>query len=75
MAKKDQIKFDIGDKVLVKVDNNGKRQELIGTISLVLLTKNKIMYRANFGHALVRDFLQEDILTIPDSEVKNKYDN
>ena len=59
---KDQIKYDIGDKVNVEVWNCGTKQVMEGIISMITVTKGKIKYRAKFGYDKQSDFLQDEVI-------------
>lgn len=64
---KEQIKYDIDDKVLVNFPE--LKAQKVGTISMILINRKGIQYRAKFGYDKQHTFLQDDVI----SKVEEKY--
>jgi hypothetical protein len=64
---KEQIKYDIDDEVLVNIPE--LEVQKVGTISMILINRKGIQYRAKFGYDKQYTFSQDDVI----SRVEEKY--
>lgn len=61
---KEQIKYDIDDEVLVNVNFPDLKAQKVGTISMILVNRKGIQYRAKFGYDEQYTFSQDDVVGV-----------
>lgn len=61
---KEQIKYDIDDEILVNINFSDSKAQKVGTISMILVNRKGIQYRAKFGYDKQYTFSQDDIIGV-----------